>query len=165
MFKHAGSRRVSGPTKSAGLAALAMALLVAAPASAQPDDPSARATFSGGAVAAGVGYTWGAGVLHFDGRSYRFRVRGLSVTDVGVNHIEGVGEVYNLQRAEDFEGNYVAASAGTTLANGGLAATLENQNGVVIRFHSTTQGLRLNLSANGVYVHFRGRAHDDDEAE
>ena len=81
-----------------------------------------------------------------------FTVRGLSVVDVGLADIEGAGDVYNLRRVEDFPGNYVAAAAGATLAGGVNAAVLENQKGVRIYFHSTTQGLKLNLSANGVAV-------------
>ena len=152
MFNYLRTLPVTGLKTAAPLAALTMALAIAPLAPAQTAAPSATASFSGGAVAAGVGYTWGSGVLHFDGRSYPFKVSGLSVNDVGVDHIEGVGEVYNLRKAEDLSGNYVAAGAGATLAGGGLVAALENQNGVIIHFHSTTQGLRLNLSVNGVFV-------------
>jgi len=152
MFNYSGSRLVAGLKKTAGLGSLMAALAIAPLAPAQTATPSAKASFSGGAVAAGVGYTWGSGVLSFHGKSYPFKVTGLSVNDVGVDHIEGVGEVYNLTRPEDFSGNYIAAGAGATFAGGGLVAALENQNGVIIHFHSTTQGLRLSLSANGVFV-------------
>jgi hypothetical protein len=40
--------------------------------------------------------------------------------------------------------------AGVTVAGGGQAAAMENQNGVVIKLHSTTQGLQFNLSVEGV---------------
>ena len=138
---------------TAAMAVMMAGLAIAPFAKAQTSEPAATVTFSGGAVAAGVGFTWGSGVLHFHGKSYPFRVDGLSVNDIGVDHIEGAGEVYNLDRAQDFSGNYVAAGAGATFAGGGLVAALENQNAVIIHFHSTTQGLRLNLSANGVFVH------------
>jgi hypothetical protein len=133
-------------------AALALGLLFMPAAGAQERDAPATVTFSGGSVAAGVGYTWGSGILHFHGKRYRFTVDGLSVVDVGVTRIEGVGEVYDLRRLADFSGNYVAAGAGATLAGGGSVAALENQNGVIIHFHSTTQGLKLNLSGSGIAV-------------
>jgi len=101
---------------------------------------------------AGVGYTWGNGALNFHRQNYPFHVDGLSVVDVGISHIEGAGEVYNLRRPQDFAGNHIAAGAGATVAGGGSVAALENQNGVIVHFHSTTQGLKLNLSANGVAV-------------
>jgi len=125
-------------------------LTVITPVLAQ--DRSADITFSGGSVAAGAGYTCGDCKLHFKGKEYPFTVHGLSVVDVGVAHIEGAGDVYNLQRAEDFPGNYVAADAGATVAGGGALAVLENQKGVRIYFHSTTQGLTLNLSPDGIAV-------------
>jgi hypothetical protein len=58
------------------------------------EERSADLTFSGGGVAAGIGYTWDGGVLNFDGQEYPFTVHGLSVVrNVGVAHIEGSGEV------------------------------------------------------------------------
>jgi len=134
------------------VAALCVATSVASIARA--DDPSSDATITvaGGSVAAGVGYTWGDGTLHYNGQNYPFHVDGLSVVDVGISHIEGAGEVYNLHHLGDFAGNYIAAGVGATVAGGGSVAALENQNGVIIHFHTTTQGLKLNLSANGVAV-------------
>jgi hypothetical protein len=132
-----------------------MTMTIVPMAVAEDRSPAATITFSGGSVAAGVGYTWGNGVLHFKGKDYPFTVDGLSVVDVGVVRIEGAGEVYNLGSLDSFAGNYVAAGAGATLAGGGSVAALQNQNGAIIHFHSTTQGLKLNLSANGVSVHLK----------
>jgi hypothetical protein len=50
-------------------------------------------------------------------------------------------QVYNLAKIEDFDGNYTAVSAGATVAGGGSATAMQNQNGVVIKMHSTNQGL------------------------
>ena len=133
-------------------AALLVGIGVSPMAGAQERDAAATLTFSGGSVAAGVGYTWGQGVLHYNGHRYPFKMDGLSVVDVGVARIEGAGEVFNLRELADFSGNYVAAGVGATLAGGGSVAALENQNGVIIHFHSTTQGLKLNLSGDGIAV-------------
>jgi len=133
-------------------AALVMALAVSPAVVALARSDDATITFSGGSVATGIGYTWGKGVLHFKGKDYPFTVDGLSIVDVGAAHIEGTGEVFNLQTLDNFAGNYVAAGAGATLAGGGSVAALENQAGVIIHFHSTTQGLKLALSANGISI-------------
>jgi hypothetical protein len=133
-------------------ALLVAALTVGTIAPALAQDRSADITFSGTGIAAGVGFTWGDGTLHFKGSDYRFTANGLSVADVGIAHIEGAGDVYNLHRVEDFSGNYVAAGAGATMAGGGDLAVLENQKGVRIYLRSTTLGLKLNLSADGVRV-------------
>jgi len=37
------------------------------------------------AVAVGIGYSWGEGVLSFQGKEYPFKIKGLSVVDVGIS--------------------------------------------------------------------------------
>ena len=134
------------------VAALVMMTVGSPLAFAQKQTADATIDFSGGAVAAGIGYSWGGGTLHFQGKDYPFTVSGLSVIDVGASSVTGSGEVFNLNNVADFSGNYTAAGAGATLAGGGSVAVLENQKGVVIHFHSTSQGLRLHLSGAGVSV-------------
>jgi hypothetical protein len=139
------------------LAAAAVTAMLGAASTASAQDAAANGTltFSGGSAAAGVGYTWGHGVLTYNNQEYPFTVDGLSVVDVGVASIEGAGEVYNLKNPAAFAGNYVSAGVGATLAGGGSVAALENQNGVIIHFHSTTEGLKLNLSPSGVSVRLK----------
>jgi len=131
-----------------------------------PPPPSATAglgptegaiTFSGGAVAIGVGFQWGSGTLTYQGRQYPFRLDGLSVVDVGVTRVTGSGSVHNLRNVADFSGNYVSIAAGVTLAGGGSVASLRNQNGVVIDGVTTTQGVRLTLAPGGVNIRLSGQ--------
>ena len=136
--------------RTAAIAGIAMSFSGAA--YAQSERPVATATFTGGSVAAGVGYTWGNGVLSFKGKNYPFTVQGLSVVDVGITHITGKATIYNLKTVDGFAGNYVAAGAGATLAGGGSVAIMQNQNGVIVHFTSTTTGLKLNLSGSGITV-------------
>ena len=114
-------------------------------------------TFSGGAVAIGVGFQWGNGILTYQGQQYPFRVNGISVVDVGVSRVTGSGTVHNLRNVADFSGNYVAVSAGATLAGGGSVGTLRNQNGVVIDGVTTAQGVRLTLAPSGVNITLAGQ--------
>jgi hypothetical protein len=110
------------------------------------------ATFTGGAVALGIGFQWGSGTLTFRGREYPFSVRGLSVADVGVSRVTATGTVQNLRNVADFSGNYIAVSAGGAVAGGGSVGALRNQNGVVINGITTQQGLRLTLAASGLSI-------------
>jgi hypothetical protein len=137
-------------------AALAAVLVAGAlPAASRADDaaspaPDGSLTLSGGAVAAGVGFVWGSGNLTYQGAPHAVKVSGLSVVDVGAAKIDASGSVYHLKSLKDFNGTYTTFSAGATIAGGGGAAYLKNQNGVVIKLNSTSTGLRFNLSASGV---------------
>jgi hypothetical protein len=52
----------------------------------------------------------------------------------------------------DLSGNYSAVTAGLTVIEGGSVVYLKNDNGVVIKLHSQSGGLRFNLSANGMHI-------------
>jgi hypothetical protein len=115
-------------------------------------DPPVSGTvrISSKAVAIGVGVTWGDGQLTFQGKTVPFSVEGLSVVDLGVTDITSSGEVFNLNKLEDFSGNFVAGEAGIAIASGPSDTVMKNQNGVVIRLHGTQKGARLTLAAAGV---------------
>ena len=77
--------------------------------------------------------------------------------DVGVSSVTGSGTVRNLYKVGDFSGNYVAATAGATVAGGGSVTSLKNQNGVVIDGITTAQGVRLTLAPGGVNITLTGQ--------
>jgi hypothetical protein len=95
--------------------------------------------------------------LTYQGRQYPFKLSGLSVLDVGATGVTGSGTVHNLRNIADFSGNYVAFTAGATLAGGGSVSALRNQNGVVIDSVTTNQGGRLTLAPGGVSVTLTGQ--------
>jgi len=151
-----------------GLAMLGLAAGALASCAPQPPPPApapmsdqtstvGTVSFTGGAVALGVGFQWGSGILTFRGRQYPFRVRGLSVADVGASRVSATGTVRNLNNVADFNGNYVAATAGAVVAGGGGIGTLRNQNGVTINGIATQQGLRLTLAASGLNLTLTGQ--------
>jgi hypothetical protein len=114
--------------------------------------PDGAVTLKGGSVAAGIGYTWGHGELKYRDGLHQFSIKGVSIVDVGATNYTAAGSVYNLRDLSDFAGNYVAASAGITVAGGGTAVYLKNEHGVVIKLVSTEVGLKFNLSADGVHI-------------
>ncbi len=136
---------------SAGIAA-ACILAASFTAAAADQQPDGTIEFSGGTVAAGVGYSWGKGTLRYRGESIPVTLKGLGIASIGAGSIEASGDVYHLGKLTDFPGNYTAASAGAALAGGGAVTAMENQNGVVIKLRSKTQGLQFNLSVEGVKV-------------
>jgi hypothetical protein len=125
---------------------IASAPLLVAAADTKPD---ATMEISGKTVAAGVGYTQGSGTLHYGDRSLPLLLEGLSAGSVGAASITASGDVYHLARLEDLDGNYTAISAGAALGGGGAATAMQNQKGVVIELHSTTEGVHANVSVDG----------------
>src|SRR5262245_14824031 len=116
----------------------------------QEGAPDGTVKISSGSVAAGIGFSWGGGVLTYQGKEYPFDVSGLSVADVGISKAEASGSVYHLKTLADFSGNYTGVSAGATVAGGGGGMALKNQNGVVLNLVGTTQGLKFKLGVDGV---------------
>jgi hypothetical protein len=130
--------------------AFALAWLAACGLRAEAAEPNATLQLTGGVVAAGIGFSWGSGSLTYRGKQYPVSVNGLSVGDVGIVRATARGDVYGLQKVQDFDGTYTAYAVGSTIGGGGSIATLRNQNGVVIKIVATSQGLKLTLSASGV---------------
>ena len=120
--------------------------------SAADDTPSATIELSGGAVAVGIGYSWGKGSVTYLGTRHALKVNGLSIIDVGVSNYTASGSVYNLKKLSDIEGTYTAAEAGATVAGGVSATVMQNDKGVVIKMTATRSGLQFSLAPNGVNI-------------
>ena len=139
---------------SALLLLVTMALAATA-MSAESTQPSGRVTIQSRSIAAGVGVTWGDGTLSFKGKNYPFSIDGLTLVDFGISRANAAGEVYNLTDVAKFAGTYVAAEAGLTLAGGMSGMILRNQDGVLMRIHSTTRGARLQLGTSGLTIRMK----------
>jgi hypothetical protein len=112
--------------------------------------PDATLQLRSGAVAAGVGISWGKGILTYKGKQYSVSVSGLSLGKVGITKVTASGAVYNLKRLQDFSGNYTSATADITLAGGHSGVTMKNQNGVRVVIRATSKGVDLTIGASGV---------------
>ena len=141
----------------AALFAVGMTIAVAHAASdpVAPGPVDGTVTINAKAAALGVGYNWGDGVLRYEGHSYNFGVKGITVADVGYASIVGHGRVYNLKHLRDFSGTYVAATGETTIGTGVGGDVLRNGNGVQIRIDEITKGARLTGAADGIQLTLR----------
>jgi len=119
------------------------------------EKPDATLQLSGGSVAAGIGFSWGKGTLTYKGKEYPISVNGLSLGKVGITGASASGEVYNLKKLKNFDGNYTAAGAGMTVVGGRSAVTMSNQNGVRVRLISTTRGVDVTLGGGGVEMRLK----------
>jgi hypothetical protein len=114
--------------------------------------PPAFVELQRSSIGAGIGISWGKGALSFEGNSYAFSVKGLSVGDIGAAKIVAEGQVGNLENLADFAGTYVAIEAGATAGKGVGTTTMMNENGVTISLASKSEGLGLTLGAQGFAI-------------
>jgi hypothetical protein len=136
-----------------GLAAAAsIAVLAAGWARAQTPPTTATIEFHGGAVAVGIGFSWGGGTLTYDGKKYPITVNGLSAVDIGASKYSASGTVRHLKSVKDIEGTYVAGEAGATVAGGVSVSSMKNDKGVVIEFNTTRAGLQFTLAPKGASI-------------
>ena len=129
---------------------LAMALMCFGSALAEEKKPDATLKFSEGAVAVGIGWSWGKGLLTYKGKDHAFKVKGLSLGEIGITKAEATGRVFNLKKLEDFNGLYMAASVEGTIALGAGETAMKNKKGVVIYVSPLTKGVNFKLAAEGV---------------
>ena len=100
-------------------------------------------------VAAGIGVSWGQGVLTVDGVDHPFSVSGLTVADVGVARVTATGQVYGLRKLEDFNGTYQGVTLGIAVGGGSEFVAMRNENNVYIKMRAGQQGVRLSLATEG----------------
>ena len=131
--------------------ALVLALSVA-PAQAQKAD--ATISIDVHTAAAGLGASWGRGVVTYGPKTYAFKVRGLNVLTAGIQKLEANGQVFNLKAIDDLEGKYQKADkAGITfIKKEDIGLVVKNDKGVVLNLKAVKKGLELDLVSEGLTV-------------
>lgn len=133
----------------------ATATIFAAPAGFAADAaPDATVTIDETQFAFIIGGSVGGGKLTYKGQVHEFKIGGLTAgVNVGVTSMSASGEVFDLKDISKFPGTYTKIESGVALAGGVGALHLKNEHGVVMKLHSRSQGLQLNVvSASGVKV-------------
>ena len=139
----------------AGPVLLATTLLVGSLAlAADAKKPSGTVAIEETQFAIILGGSSGGGTLTFQGKQYPFKIGGLTAgVNVGISKMSAAGEVYDLKDVSKFPGTYTKLDASITLGGGVGGLRLKNENGVIMRLESRTQGLQLNVgSASGITV-------------
>jgi hypothetical protein len=114
--------------------------------------PSATLDFEGQQFRLLLGGGSGKGVLHFKGKDYPFTAKGASVGGVGYVEAKGTGNVYFLEKLEDFPGTYGAITAGAALVKGAGASSWQNQKRVVLILKSESKGAALTMGMAAINV-------------
>ena len=131
---------------------IAVAALVLTAGLARAEDTTGKVTIETMSAGAGLGVTWGDGVLVYRGEKYPFTVRGFDVGDVGVAKVIANGIVFNLKSVEDFSGMFAAVAASGTFGGGAGSGAMYNNNKVSMVWTGTNQGLNLSLAHSGINV-------------
>jgi len=118
-------------------------------AASKEEKPDASLRLSFKSVAVGIGFSSGSGTLTYKGKEYPISVSGVSVGKVGISGSSATGKVYNLKSLADFDGHYVGAGTGMTVAGGRSRLEMKNQNGVQLYIASASQGLDVALGRSG----------------
>jgi hypothetical protein len=131
--------------------ALAGLLVSGMATSTQAETGAVRVVFTKGGFIVGVG--GGRGVLTFRGRSYPFRVSGMSVgATIGASTTNFVGHALNIRGPGDIAGNYSVIGAGGALAAGAGGVQLQNDKGVILQLHGAKVGVELSAAVGGVQI-------------
>ncbi len=98
-----------------------------------------------------VGVRWGEGTLTLnDGSQHKFTGSGAKLLETGAAEVTFKGNVYNLEKIENFEGDFAAVSGGLTVIKGLTGgAVLNNGNCVYINVEIESKGVRLSAPAPG----------------
>ena len=116
--------------------------------------PSGTITFEAEQFRLILGGGSGKGVLTFQGKTYPFTFKAGSVGGIGITKNEGTGQVYFLNKLEDFPGTYTAVGAGATAVKGAAKGSFENDRGVYVAVTSKTEGAALSLGITAATVEF-----------
>lgn len=123
---------------------------------AAADKPSGTVVISQVQVAFLFSGNIGGGTLTFKGKEYPFTIGGLGYGGIGASKIEASGDVYGLERIEDFSGAYAQGRYGAVASDTQVGGDfwLYNATGVEMRLKSKREGYALSLGADVAYIDF-----------
>ena len=131
---------------------MSVALGLAGRAVAAEEHASCTVRLTEKSVAVGIGVSWGRGELTCGGKTYRFKVSGISVQDVGASETDATGFVYDLRNHQDFAGTYTAITAGAAAGAGSSITSMKNEKGVRVTLRATKEGAQLTAGPEGMKV-------------
>jgi hypothetical protein len=107
------------------ISAASLGALLTQPTVWSAEAPDGVIELAGGSAAAGVGITWGSGILIFQGKRYSLVVDGGQIAAVGVREYTAAGSVEEFRTPQGIERIY---SVGLNLGGGDSITARQNQN-------------------------------------
>jgi len=135
-----------------GLFLAVLSLGFAHDTAAQGRMPDATASITLTSLSFIGGIEWGRGTLNYKGKNYSFKVRGIKAGAIGIKRDSVHAKVFHLKKPMDLGGTFIAGEAALTIAGGGGAQVMKNQNGVEMHLFSVTMGADFTLGAKGLKV-------------
>ena len=135
-----------------GLFLAVLSLGFAHDAAAQKRMPDATASITLTSLSFIGGIEWGRGTLDYKGKHYSFKVKGLKAGAIGIKRDSVRAKIFYLKNPMDLGGTFLAGEAAVTIAGGGGAQVMKNQNGVEMHLFSVTMGADFTLAAEGLNV-------------
>ena len=130
-------------------------VLAGAPGSDEPEIPRVFAgtiEISSTQIAFLASAQSGGGTLEFEGMEHDFKIGGLGVGGIGIQSVNAVGVVYNMEKLSDFNGTYTQSRIGITVGKGKGQMALGNSNGVIIELKSSNKGVALAAGVDGMSI-------------
>jgi len=149
-------RAVLRTALGAGAALAAGMQPLAAQQPAPAEAPSGTVTMEQTQVSLLANAGWGHGTLTYQGRTYRFRLHNLGVGGIGYSKMSARGNVFGLNKLEDFTGLYGSVGAGAVAINDELRGGVWLQNPAGVRMHlvPNRRGVALDFGADGLVIQF-----------
>jgi hypothetical protein len=94
----------------------------------------------------------GEGTLIFQGWQHKFEVKNMILGSIGRGTVELDGEVWNLERVEDFAGTYRPVAADVKADKGLSGLWAGNEKGVRIHIRTKGQDIEIRLHTEGSVV-------------
>jgi len=94
----------------------------------------------------------GGGTFEYEGVEHEIKIGGLGVGGIGIQKMNAIGVVYNMNSLSDIEGTYSQARMGYAVGKGKSTIGLNNSNGVYIELKSSNTGLALASGVDGVKI-------------
>ncbi|GAB6855144.1 hypothetical protein [Asaia astilbis] len=131
------------PALAGSAASTDMVSQISAP---KADTAATTISFTLKEVGGGLGYEWGKGILHHNGKDYRFEIGGGGIASLGYINVKGTGTVTDLAKLDQFDGTYWTVKADAAVGSGVGAAVLENQYGVKLDLKMQISGAHVGAS-------------------
>jgi hypothetical protein len=95
----------------------------------------------------------GSGTLEYEGMEHDFKIGGLGVGGIGIQSVNAVGVVYNMEKLSDINGTYSQARLGFAIGKGKSTIGLNNnKNDVYIELKSSNTGIALASGVDGISI-------------